>query len=520
LAELPMNDEIAFNSILFTDPIDRVRVEGSAMPEYFPDLALDHLVESVLHGREAYNLAPFFYTPLRCTDAITYRHEVIRDLGQPAVLAAVTAFGDRMRSVRRRLAELDRLDGPIQQRLVFLDAVRTYVDGVAGLQEELSTLPIRSRGLLGLKDYLRAYTGGKPFEDEAGAARSLQQQLSTIRYTTEIRGDRIRVSRYEGQSDYGIEIAETFARFRQRDVDEHCADVRGHPGRNPVEGTVLEYVAALHPDFFAAVDDFYLQNQGFLDTVIADFDREVQFYLAWIEYLRYLGRSGVRFCLPEVSTTVKELHVEAAFDVALAGKLVTQSRPVICNDVELHGAERILVVTGPNQGGKTTFARMVGQLHHLARIGCPVPGRRGQIFLVDQIFTHFQREERAIDPHGNLEEDLLRLRTILDQVTAASLVILNEVFTSTALQDALYLADKIVRRIIGLDLICVYVTFIDELSRMGPATVSMVSTVKPDDPSERTFMVIRGPAGGLAHSAALVRKYGLTYGCLKKRITA
>jgi len=69
------------------------------MPEFFQDLALDQVVESVLRGREAYNLAPFFYRPLQSTDAVAYRQEVMRDVGQPAVQAAVTAFAIPQRSV-------------------------------------------------------------------------------------------------------------------------------------------------------------------------------------------------------------------------------------------------------------------------------------------------------------------------------------------------------------------------------------------------------------------------------------
>src|SRR5690242_17153574 len=187
-----MSDEPGFVSILFADPMDRDWVDGCAMPEFFPDLALDQVVESVLRGREAYNLAPFFYTPLRSTDTVAYRHEVMRDLGQPAVLAAITAFADRMRAVRGRFTEMERVHHPIQERLLFLDAARAYVDGVGRLQERLSELPIRSRGLLGFRTYLRAHTRDRQFKDVADTARNVQKQLGGVRYTMEIRGDRIR----------------------------------------------------------------------------------------------------------------------------------------------------------------------------------------------------------------------------------------------------------------------------------------------------------------------------------------
>jgi DNA mismatch repair ATPase MutS len=329
----------------------------------------------------------------------------------------------------------------------------------------------------------------------------------------------VTVRNYEEESDYSAEVEDTFAIFKQGAVKDYRVEVPETSEMNHIEAMILDYVAKLNPEAFAALGAFYKEYQNFADRGIVEFDRGLQFYLGYAEYMAGFKSAGLHFCYPQVSDTSKEVLSRNGFDLALASKLIATNTAPVSNDYHLTGAERIMVITGPNQGGKTTFARAFGQLHYLAGLGYPVPGSEARVFLADRYFTHFDSEEDIKNLAGKLKDDLIRMHRILDQATPKSLVVMNEIFASTSLKDATFLGKKVLTRFTDIDLLGVCVTFLDELSSINEKIVSMVATIVPENPSQRTFRISRMPANGLSYAIALAEKYHLTYDQLKKRIT-
>lgn len=497
-------------SIVWPDPsaaAPRVPVDDTART----DLGIDRVIAAVLQFGDEYELAGLYLAPVRERDIVNYRQEIFADLDAAQVRAVLEEFAAGMRRTRRELAQAERLPHPHQRQRWQLDAALGYIEVLGRLDAGMADLPIASRGLCRWRDLLRAYLSGAEFTALTERAGRVRRELDEVRYSIRIVGRTIEVSTDEGAPDYSATISNLFARFgcgtpappRPR---QQWADM------NQAEEQILDHVAGLHPAAFARLDEFCRDHARFIEPEVARFDREIQFYLVYLAFAR-------RIPYPMVLPRGRGIYAQDAFDLALAARL-RPGETLVRNDFQLSDPERVLVVTGPNQGGKTTFARMFGQLLYFGALGCPVPAHAAGLPLPDAIFTHFEHAEDPGDPDGRLLGELTRMREVLDRASPESVIVMNESFSSTSTSDAVRIGADILARIVDSGALALWVTFFDELAHSSPAAVSMVAATESDEPGDtrRTFRIERAPADGQAYALELAERYGLTYDDITARI--
>ncbi|MGN6446103.1 MutS-related protein [Amnibacterium sp.] len=487
------------------------------------DLALDQVLDSMQRTvTDPAALADVFRRPLHDVDAVRYRQGVFAALEHTGVRSAVSRFVDALVAVRSVERDAGRSRYPLQQARLHLSAVLGYCEAVHALAQDLlaalDAAEVKSIGLRGFAEHADRLRQSPPFRRLEQRARELDADWGSILFALLIRDGTLHVAPFDDEASLEDEVDRVFERFRRGQVEDHHSRLRQDQTLDHIQAWILDAVGALKPDVLQPLMAWSQETPDFVDDVLARSVAQSEFYFAYLDLVAPLRAAGLHLTCPDVSLEHRRLELQDVFDLPLARARVADGARVVTNDLALRDGESALVITGPNQGGKTTTARLIGQVHHLAALGCPVPGSSARLRLPDRVMTCFDRAERLETLEGRMGEEVQRIRTVLDRATANTVVILNEVFSSTALRDATVINREVLTRLLDVGALTVCVTFIDELSRLDPAIVSLVAAVDPDDPAVRTFKLERRRADGRAYAEALAHKHGLTRDRLRERI--
>ncbi|MBS0351323.1 MAG: DNA mismatch repair protein MutS, partial [Proteobacteria bacterium] len=246
---------MVYHSILFknADYLSQQEALLTTAPEFFADLNLDPVIETITHGREEYDLKPFFYTVLTDKNTILYRHEIMQDIEKPALLHAIHAFVFNIRLMRQSLTQSNRMYYPYQKERLFLEAVEIYCRCLTALSDHFSEIDLQSQGLLTFYDYLQQYLGSESFTGLSAKTKQLIENLSAIKYAVLIRGDCVSVCYPGPETDYSAEVEQTFQKFRQAAVKDYRIIYPENLDMNHIEAQILEKVAKLYPEIFGEV---------------------------------------------------------------------------------------------------------------------------------------------------------------------------------------------------------------------------------------------------------------------------
>lgn len=212
------------------------------------------------------------------------------------------------------------------------------------------------------------------------------------------------------------------------------------------------------------------------------------------------------------------IMIRNLYDINLAFKAEAYNE-VILNDFVLNTSESGAWITGANQGGKTTYARSLGQIAYLTLLGLPVPATYAKVPLFTNILTHFTAEEDAAKSNGKLQEELLHIKEMMDQAPSGkSLFILNELFSSATSSDAYDMSKLLIHRLREAGHMVICVTHIPSLADDSDGMASL-GTQTADSPNhERTYHIIRKKAELTAYAFTIAKKYHLTLAQIKERM--
>lgn len=219
---------------------------------------------------------------------------------------------------------------------------------------------------------------------------------------------------------------------------------------------------------------------------------ELGFYIGCLNLHERLKQKGEPVCFPEPLLAGGSLfRCEGLYDVCLSLKLDERA---VGNDVNCDN-KPLVVITGANRGGKSTFLRSVGLAQLMMQCGMFAPAVSFRAHVCQGIFTHFKREEDTTMESGKLDEELRRMSAIVDAITPDSIVLFNESFASTNEREGAEIATQIVHALLKTDIKVFYVTHLfalsDGLYRAGITPALFLRAERLAD-GRRTFRLLEG----------------------------
>ena len=413
--------------------------------------------------------------PPRSLEAVQFRHEIFRELESAEWGRAVEQAWLRLDMLRKHFESpgFSQRVHPIHRRLDILRLIHGTVNDLAVRFAEARS-PLRR-----IHEFATAVQSSSGWLDLCEVL-DYEENLATVEMS-------VRIS-YDGQLR-GFEIVRAAAN-------------RSNPLYQSAWGRLWSHVVAFLKGFHVRerevlgrlVEHVFEGVQEAVELCLQLLE-DLEFYLLGRELRRRSEASGLRMCLPDLSGP----HADGCtrFEALFNPFLLREPRPPVPCNLTVD-ANALVVVTGPNSGGKTRLLQAVGLAQLLAQGGCYVPAKTARLAWTEGLFVSLIQEVSAEQSEGRLGTELLRIRRMFEELSPRSLVILDELCSGTNPSEGEEIFELVVELLAKLQpqafITTHFLQFAGRLARESDVTGLKFLQVDLDDRLRPTYQFIPGVA--------------------------
>lgn len=306
-------------------------------------------------------------------------------------------------------------------------------------------------------------------------------------YTKEIALERLNV--FTGKADRFITV------FSGRSIEEPYGNV------NIFDSFLSERLNSVKSDIYSFLSYHFSDIIKILS--------EIKFILSCTVFCKKLKSTGLPCSFPEItSQSDKKFISEDAYSLVLANRFMkngTNPKNIVTNKICFSKGNSAFVITGANQGGKTTYLHSIAIIQFLSQLGVMVPSSYTKISPVNSIYTVFAKDSKG----SELSSEFASVMSMLDEIDEYSLVLLNEPFMCTTKEDGIYFCREVMFVLMSLGCKSVWVTHLFELADktffdfMGERNSLISLIVKPMYPNgqyEPSYIVVESDTQSNSHA--------------------
>lgn len=538
------------------DALKKRRADISSLSQdYIANLELEKLAEILLPSHQ-YQMLNMFKQMCTDPEVMAYRCDILEDFMNVPKLAATIrkVIGIMIENDRSSLYDLSEPDSfvKLDEAVNAFDAYVRCMEIMHGFYIEKKD-EIVSEGVKRLFLYFeeqyedKRYNKMKELVSELKAAiknrirsvtvainldeRLVPDSVGIVEYSSE---------RYDVKPSLFDKILYHGAKFPEKTVMGKMknkyggTDFSNEKVLNTVDENLFSELSSITDDYIDMINKAVKEYQRIGLEDVFSLDYQLEFYDGAVRLIELCRDCGLEMCRPKIlPASERRAHLSGLFDIAYFNESRIwnlkhkDKKSVVTNDLDFDENAGFYILTGANNGGKTTFLRAVGVCQVMAQTGLYVPASECELSIVDFIYTHFPKEEQTGINSSRFTTEIKEFKTISDTITSRSLLLMNESIQSTTPQECVDIASELVKIFCMVGVRGIFATHIldlaektEEINAAPSVRTKTCSIVAETDEAtgERRYKIKKGMPAKTSFALSVFKEFGIDRESIEKRI--